>query len=89
MYNADENNNTHYHSGILFLKPTDVHFERAVEILNNRHQVLLRVYEKNPARFNHKIPALKKLKPAYINPPKIESERNNEEINLQKGRIMA
>ena len=78
-------NNVHYHSGILFLKPTSVHFEQADEILNNRHQVLLQAYEKNPARFNHKMPALKKLKPVYINPPKIESEKNNEKINLQKG----
>jgi len=82
-------NSVHYHSGILFLKPTDVHFERADEILNNRHQVLLQAYEKNTARFNHKIPTLKKLKPVYINPPEIESEKSNEEINLQKGRIMA
>ncbi|HSW75477.1 MAG TPA: IS3 family transposase [Candidatus Saccharimonadales bacterium] len=67
-------NNVHYHSGILFLKPTTVHFGQANEILKNRHQVLLNVYDKNPARFNHKIPTLKKLKPVYINPPKIELE---------------
>lgn len=73
-------NNLHYHSGILFLKPTTVHFEQADEILKNRHQVLLKVYEKNPARFNHKIPTLKKLKSVYINPPKIELEKNIEKI---------
>ena len=51
--------------------------------------VLLQAYEKNPARFNHKIPTLKKLKSVYINPPKIESEKNIEKINLQAGGIMA
>lgn len=73
-------NNVHYHSGILFLKPSSVHFEKADEILKNRHTVLLQAYEKNPARFNKKIPALKKLKPVYINPPKIEEEKNIEKI---------
>ena len=82
-------NREHYHSGILFLKPTSVHFGQADEILNNRHQVLLKAFEKNPARFNHKIPTLKKLKPVYINPPKIESEKNNKKIDLQVGGIMA
>lgn len=82
-------NNEHYHSGILFLKPATVHFEKAAEILNNRYRVLLQAYEKNPARFNHKIPTLKKLKPVYINPPKTESEKNNDEINLQAGGVMA
>ena len=82
-------NNEHYHSGILFLKPATVYSGRADEILNNRHRVLTQAYEKNPTRFNHKIPALKKLKPVYINPPKIEAEKNNEKINLQKGGIMA
>ncbi len=41
----------------------------------NRHAVLLEAYEKNPARFNKKIPAIKKLKPVYINPPK-HAEKN-------------
>lgn len=73
-------NNAHYHSGILFLKPSAVHFGQADEILKNRHNVLLQAYEKNPARFNHKIPTLKKLKPVYINPPKFEEEKNIEKI---------
>lgn len=69
-------NNVHYHSGILFLKPSVVHFQKAEEILENRHRVLLKAFEKNPARFNHKMPTLKKLKPVYINPPKISLEKN-------------
>lgn len=82
-------NNVHYHSGILFLKPSTVHFGQADQILTNRHQVLLQAYENNPARFNKKIPTLKKLKPVYINPPKNDLEKNIEKICLQKGRIMA
>lgn len=82
-------NNRHYHSGILFLKPAVVHFGQADNILNNRHQVLLQAYKENQARFNHKMPTLKKLKPVYINPPSVESEKNNEKIHLQKGGVMA
>jgi len=82
-------NNIHYHSGILFLKPTSVHFDQADEILKKRHHVLLAAYEKNPGRFNQKMPTLKKLKPVYINPPKIELEKNNEKKYLHKGGIMA
>jgi transposase InsO family protein len=73
-------NNEHYHSGILFLKPSNVHFGQADEILKNRHAVLLQAYEKNAARFNKKIPTLKKLKPVYINPPKMDEEKNIEKI---------
>lgn len=73
-------NNEHYHSGILFLKPSSVHFGQADEILKNRHAVLLQAYEKNVARFNKKIPALKKLEPVYINPPKTDEEKNIEKI---------
>ena len=82
-------NNIHYHSGILFLKPLSVHYGESDDILKNRHQVLLNAYENNPARFNGKIPALKKLKAVYINPPKIDLEKNNEKIYLQPGGIMA
>lgn len=82
-------NNEHYHSGILFLKPSSVHFGLADKILKNRHVVLLQAYEKNPARFNKKIPELKKLKPVYINPPKIIEEKNIEKILDRKGEIMA
>jgi len=62
-------NDVHYHSGILFLRPASVHYGQSAEILKNRHQVLLNTYMENPARFNHRMPVLKKLKPVYINPP--------------------
>lgn len=82
-------NQVHYHSGILFLKPSTVHFGQADEILTHRHQILLQAYEKNPARFNQKTPQLKKLKPVYINPPRTESEKNIKKKSLQEGGIMA
>lgn len=56
-----------------------MHFWQADEILKNRHAVLLQAYEKNTTRFNKKIPALKKLKPVYINPPKM-GEKNIREL---------
>lgn len=62
-------NNEHYHSGILFLKPSIVHFGLADAVLKKRHDVLLKAYDKNPERFNRKRPKLKTLKPVYINPP--------------------
>lgn len=56
-------------------------------MLVNRRQVLLKAYEENPARFNHKKPLLKKLKPVYINPP--EKEEIVENNNLQSGELVA
>ena len=82
-------NNEHYHSGILFLKPKSVHFGQEVDILQKRHRVLCNAYEKNPTRFNKKMPTLKKLKPVYINPPKTKLEKNNEKNCLQRGEVMA
>ncbi|MCW5588767.1 MAG: IS3 family transposase, partial [Chitinophagaceae bacterium] len=77
-------NNEHYHSGILFLKPISVHRGQAEPILQNRYKVLLQAYENNPARFNNKIPTLKKLKPVYINPPSDGYEKSY----LQQGEFM-
>ena len=80
-------NNEHYHSGLLFLKPKSVHFNEAGEVLANRHKVLLEAYRENAARFKHKKPLLKKLKPVYINPP--EKDKNNEENSLQNRQLVA
>ncbi len=63
-------NSEHYHSGILWLTPEMVHYGNSRIILENRHKTLLAAYQKNPIRFNNKMPALKKLPSAvYINPP--------------------
>jgi len=82
-------NNVHYHSGILFLRPSTVHYGLADDTLKERHHVLMEAYKKNPERFNHKIPALKKLEPVYINPPKKKSEKNIEKMIDTKAEVMA
>jgi putative transposase len=72
-------NNKHYHSGIAWLTPASVHYERAREILEKRHQAMLSAYLKNPMRFNYKMPKRKELATAvYINQPKTV------QINLTK-----
>ena len=73
-YNMD-----HYHSGISWLTPESVHYGRGADVLEKRHQTLLRVYFENPMRFNNKIPKLKQLPAAvYINPPQVvEIKLNN------------
>ncbi len=63
-------NKEHYHSGIAWLTPESVHYGNAITILEKRHKVMTQAYKKTPARFNNKIPKLKKLPAAvYINPP--------------------
>jgi hypothetical protein len=52
-----------------------VHYGLAKDTLKDRHQVLIDAYDKNPARFNHKIPVLKKLRPVYINPSKMKLKK--------------
>ena len=78
-------NQQHYHSGILWLTPQSVHYGQTDDILKNRHQVLLDAYRENSARFNNRMPALKALKPVFINPPEnILTQRD-----LQNDQIMA
>ncbi len=48
-YNSD-----HYHSGIYWLTPESVHYERHAEILEKRYQTILKAYFENPIRFNNK-----------------------------------
>ena len=63
-------NKQHYHSGIAWLTPESVHYGKAEQILKQRHQVFMRAYQENPARFNYRQPKLRQLQQAvYINPP--------------------
>jgi hypothetical protein len=63
-------NKEHYHSGIAWLTPESVHYHRDQAILEKRHAVLMQAFLRQPGRFNHKQPQLKKLpKTVYINPP--------------------
>jgi putative transposase len=49
-------NNVHYHSGIGFLSPVDVHYGRSEQIIKERQAVLAAAYEKHPERFKGKLP---------------------------------
>jgi len=64
-------NHEHRHSGIAYLTPADMHFGRAEQVLNQRHDVMLEVYAAHPERFPNGPPKLV-LAPtaAYINPPR-------------------
>ena len=76
-------NHQHHHSALGLLTPADVHFGRTEQILQQRQQVLLAAYEKNPERFV-KGPS-KPLEPpgvVWINPPK-RLEREKEPITEQ------
>jgi putative transposase len=63
-------NNEHYHSGIGFLTPEDVHYGRSEQIIKERQAVLLTAYEKHPERFKGKMPVPGALPTAvWINKP--------------------
>jgi putative transposase len=64
-------NEEHYHSGIGFLRPADVHYGRADQILKERQQVLAAAFEKYPNRFKGRMPKPADLPEAvWINKPK-------------------
>jgi putative transposase len=63
-------NDHHRHSGIAYLTPSDVHFGRAEQILQQRHQIMLRAYREHPERFPRGAPRPLSLPSAvWINPP--------------------
>jgi len=63
-------NTEHYHSGIGFLTPEDVHYGRAEQIIKEREKVLKIAFEKHPHRFKGKIPQPMAVpKAAWINKP--------------------
>lgn len=63
-------NGEHYHSGIGFLTPEDVHYGRAEQIIKERQTVLNAAYEKHPKRFKGNPPIPAALPPAvWINKP--------------------
>jgi putative transposase len=49
-------NNVHYHSGIGYLSPVDVHYGRSEQIIKERQAVLATAYEKHPERFKGILP---------------------------------
>ena len=63
-------NTGHYHSGIGFVTPEDVHYGRAEQIIKEREKVLKTAFEKHPNRFKGKVPKSMELpKAAWINKP--------------------
>ena len=46
----------HLHSGIGFMTPAAVHFNRATDLQAQRTRVLQAAYAANPARFKHRVP---------------------------------
>ena len=71
--------NEHRHSGINMMTPAAVHYGRAEDILSQRRSVMLQAFEAHPERFVKGPPMLKDMPGAvWINPPKPESEHNNE-----------
>jgi putative transposase len=71
-YNAE-----HYHSGIAWLHPVDVHYGRAETVRAVRAEVLNAAYARNPDRFVNKPPQPAALPTAaWINKPPKQSEEN-------------
>lgn len=65
-------NYEHHHTALGLLTPADVHFGRSQSILDQRQQVLLAAYQRNPERFVNGLSILSPLPTAvWINPPKI------------------
>lgn len=63
-------NEEHHHSGIALLTPSQVHYGRAGEILNQRVLVLQLAYEQHARRFKGRIPRPPQLPTAaWINKP--------------------
>jgi putative transposase len=63
-------NTEHYHSGIGFLTPEDVHYGRAEQIIKDRQIVLNAAFEEHPKRFKGNLPKPLPLPNAvWINKP--------------------
>jgi putative transposase len=63
-------NTEHYHSGIGYLTPEDVHYGRAQQIIKEREAVLKAGFEKHPNRFKGTVPKPMALpKAVWINKP--------------------
>ena len=63
-------NSEHYHSGIGFQTPENVHYGRTEQIIKERQAVLNAAYEKHPKRFKGKPPTPATVPQAvWINKP--------------------
>jgi putative transposase len=64
---------THYHSGVAYLRPSDLHAGRHPEILQRRQATLDQAYEANPRRFRRPPQAKRPPERAWINQPAIQT----------------
>lgn len=71
-------NSEHYHSGIGFLKPQDVHYGHTDRIIKERSRILKNAFENHPGRFKGKFPEPPRMPvAAWINQPKHEKYFSN------------
>lgn len=69
-------NHDHYHSGIAWHHPADVHYGRAELVQTARADVLAAVYQRHPERFVRKHPEPRPLpEAAWINPPPSQDQQ--------------
>jgi putative transposase len=66
-------NTTHYHSGIAYLRPADLHAGQHPPILERRQETLDQAYAKNPHRFRRPPHAKHPPQRAWINQPSIQT----------------
>ncbi len=72
-------NTEHRHSGIAFMRPEDVHYRRATQILETRSTTLDAAFEVHPERFKGKRPSPRTLPEAvWINPPVDDPQQEQE-----------
>lgn len=63
-------NKSHKHSGIAYLTPEDVHYERVDSVISKRQAVMEKVFQLYPERFVKGSPVVKKPSEAvWINKP--------------------
>jgi putative transposase len=79
-------NTQHRHSSLALLTPADVHYGRAVQILEQRASVLRAAFEINPKRFKGRVPSPGTLPEAvWINPPDVLSHAAPELVFMSSG----
>lgn len=75
-------NHDHHHTGLGLLTPADVHFHRALAVLQKRQAVLQDAYAKTPERFVKGAPVPMQVPQAvWINPPQPARDPRNENEN--------
>jgi len=68
-------NHDHYHSGIAYLHPADLHDGTAGETVTARQAVLDTAFQANPDRFRHRPPrAASPPAEAWINKPTLQTK---------------